>query len=237
MALDMKKEQTAGMAAALNRMLTTLEQKVNPAHAALIVVDVQNDFCAKDGYLDKETGRVGLCQAMVPRLVEFIEKARKVNLPIIYIQSEYNTGNTWYLSDVWLERKYSRRAKGGYIGYPVCEPNSWGAEFYDGIHPLPDELIVKKHRYSAFIDTDLDLILRSKSIRTLIMSGTTTSVCVESTARHGFMKDYYIVFLKDCTGEVSEEIHERTLKVIDNAFGEVVASTDVVKCWEKLGSK
>jgi hypothetical protein len=49
MALDMKKEQTAGMAAALNRMLTTLEQKVNPAHAALIVVDVQNDFCAKDG--------------------------------------------------------------------------------------------------------------------------------------------------------------------------------------------
>jgi len=110
---------------------------------------------------------------------------------------------------------------------------SWGAEFYEGIKPLPGEIVIDKHHYSAFIETDLDLILRSKGIRTLIMSGVQTDVCVESTARYGFMKDYYLVFLKDCTSTTSEEIHNNTLRSIAMYFGEVVDSRDVIKCWEE----
>ena len=138
--------------------------------------------------------------------------------------------NYYYLSDVLIEQR-KRNGSGAYLEYPVCERNSWGADFYGGIKPLPGEVVVKKHRFSAFIETDLDLILRSKGIRTLIMSGVSTSVCVESTTRDGFMKDYYIVFLKNCTAEISEDLHNNTLKIVDLFFGEVVDSSDVLKCW------
>ena len=91
---------------------------------------------------------------------------------------------------------------------------------------------MQKHRYGAFTDTDLDLILRSKGIRTLIMSGVATNVCVETTAREGFMKDYYIVFLRDCTASTLEELHNNTLRNIDRYFGVVVDSSDIYQCWE-----
>jgi len=234
MGMDLSRERTGGMAASLARMLTTLEQKVDPSHAALIVVDVQNDFCAPDGYFAKEFGDTRLVREMVPRLVKFIEKAREAKLPIIYIQCEYNTENSWYLSDVWLEHAGRKRTKGGYVTYPICEPNSWAAEFYEGIKPLSGEVVVKKHRYNAFLNTDLDLILRSKGIRTLIMSGVASDVCVQATGWHGFMLDYYIVFLEDCTATYSQELHDAALKKVDALFGEVVNSGSVIESWEKM---
>ncbi len=226
----MSKEMTANIAAILGRALTTLAKKVDPTHAALIVVDVQNDFCADGGYFNREGYDMRPVQAMASRLVNFIGKAREVGVTIIYIQNIYNSENNCYLSDVWLEQA-KRTRKGAYTKYPVCERNSWGADFYQGIKPLPGEVIVNKHRFSAFVDTDLDLILRSKGIRTLIMSGVATNICVETTARDGFMKDYYIVFLKDCTSTFSEEMHINTLKTIDHFFGEVVDSGDILRCW------
>ena len=220
------------MSQVLGKMLTTLGEKVDPSHTALIVVDVTNDFCAEGGYLHKERGNLEPVQAMVPRLLDFIENAREVNLPIIYIQPIYNTKGNYYLSDVWLEQ-YLRTSKGAFTKYPVCEPNSWGADFYDGIKPLPGEIVLHKHRYSAFIDTDLDLILRSKGIRTLIMSGVASSGCVQTTAIDGFMMDYYIVFLSDCSATFDEELHIASLRQVDRLAGEVVNARDVVKCWER----
>ncbi len=227
----MPRDTSKGLTTALERMLTTLEKKVDPSHTALIVVDVQNDFCAKGGALDKEGLDVRLVQAMVPKLTNFINRVREVGLAIIYIQAINNTKDNRYLSDVWLEQKKRRAKKGRYREYPVCEQDSWGADFYGGIKPLPEEIVVNKHRFSAFIDTDFDLILRSKGIRTLIMTSVQTNVCVESTTRDGFMKDYYIVFLNDCTATTSEELHNNTLKTIDLYFGEVVDSSDVLRCW------
>lgn len=225
---DMKK----GLEPAFKRMLTTLENKVIPLHTALIVVDMQNDFCAKGGMFDKEGANLEMIHAMVPRLVDFIDGAREAKATIIFIQSIYNSEENRYLSDVWLEQ-FVRIGRGGYIDYPVCERNSWNADFYDGIKPLPGEIIINKHRYSAFINTDLDLILRSKGIRTLIMTGVGTGICVESTARDGFMKDYYIVMLKDCTASPSEKAHINTHRTMARNFGESVDSGDVMRCWQK----
>ena len=226
----MSKEMAANIAVVLGRALTTLKRKVDPEHAALVVVDVQNDFCADGGYFNREGYDMKPVQAMVSRLIDLIDRAREVGLTIIYIQNIYNSGNNCYLSDVWLEQA-KRTRKRAYTKYPVCERDSWGADFYQGIKPSPAEIIVNKHRFSAFVDTDLDLILRSKGIRTLIMSGVATNICVETTARDGFMKDYYIVFLKDCTSTFSEEMHNNTLKTIDHFFGEVVDSGDILRCW------
>jgi ureidoacrylate peracid hydrolase len=213
-------------------MLTTLKQKVDPRNAALIIVDVQNDFAANGGAFDLEGLDITLFQEMIPRLVQFIGEARKAKIPIIYIQNSYNSDQNWYLSDAFLEQA-ARKRKGSYTQRPVAIRGTWGWEFYDGIKPLPNEIVVTKHRFSAFVETDLDLILRSKSIKVLIMAGIATNVCVETTARMGFMKDYYIVVVGNCCASFSKHLHEAALENIETIFGQVVTAQDVVKCWKE----
>jgi ureidoacrylate peracid hydrolase len=228
----MSNSEGKGLEITLARMLTTLKAKVDPSHTVLIIVDMQNDFCSKGGMMDREGLDIKLIQAMVPRLAKFIDKARAAKLPIIFIQAIYGTNENWYLSDVWLEQM-KRTGKGKHIAYPVCQEGSWGADFCEGIKPLPEELVIQKHRYSAFVNTKLNTVLRSKGIRTLIMAGVATNICVESMARDGFMLDYYIVFLRDCTATTSEEMHNNTLANMARSFGEVVDSSAVAKCWEE----
>ena len=98
--------------------------------------------------------------------------------------------------------------------------------------PKDGEAVITKHRYDAFIDTDFDLVLRSKRIRTLAMTGVTTNCCVESTARHGFMRDYHIVLVRDCTAAYSNKLYEATLENIDRLFGQVVSSEELLTSWD-----
>ncbi|MDP3947985.1 MAG: isochorismatase family cysteine hydrolase [bacterium] len=200
----------------------TLQEKVDPKHTALVVVDVQNDFIHSEGAFGKSGFDVSLSQRMVPNLLRFIENARSVHLPIIHIKCVH--GN-WTNSPVWME-KWKDRTHG------VCD-TPWGADFYQ-ISPRNDECIVTKHRYSAFIDTNLDLILRSIGTKTLLISGVATNVCVESTARDGFMKDYHIVFLEDCSAAYDMDEHKQTLKNIERYFGLVATSGEIVTAWRSL---
>ena len=91
--------------------------------------------------------------------------------------------------------------------------------------------MVIKHRYSAFVNTDLDLILKAQQIKTLLITGTATNVCVESTARHAHMLDYHVVFLCDLTAASDPGLHEATLQNIQKYFGYVTASDDIQALW------
>ncbi len=220
-----------GLQSTLANMLTTLAQKVEPSHTVLIVVDVQNDFCASGGAFHRDGMDLSMVQDMVPRLVDFIDKARKVGISIVYIQSYYFAEGNPYLTDAFLEQR-SRSGKKRHLEFRSCERGSWGAEFYQGIRPLPGESIVNKQCYSAFIGTDLDLILRTRKIRTLLMTGVSSDVCVDNTTRVGFMYGYYTVVLKDLCATYSQELHDTTLRKIDQFYGQVVTSTDVLECWK-----
>lgn len=211
-------------------MLDTLAKKVDPDHAALVVVDVQNDFCAPGGMMDREGNDLTMAQEMVPRLQALIEAARAAGTLVIYIQSIYGVAGGPYLSETWLEQA-KRRRRGSYVEHPVCAEGSWNFEFYDGIRPRDGEVVVHKHRFSAFQGGDLELVLRSTGIRTLIMTGVATNVCVETTAREAFVRDYYIVFVEDCTATYRKEDHEQTLSNIDRYFGEVVPHHAIVDIW------
>jgi ureidoacrylate peracid hydrolase len=210
-------------------MLTTLHQKVDPRHSALLLVDVQNDFCAHGGAMDRGGRDVSLAQEMIPRLARLLEAARSAKVRCVWIRNVYNTSPNLYLSEVWLEQA-KRRRNGAYIDYPVCEPNAWNGDYYE-IRPQPDEAVVTKHRYGAFEGTDLDLVLRSLGVRTVIMTGVATNVCVETTARQAFMRDYYVVMPGDCTATYRKAEHEASLHNIDQFFGEVVTSDAVMDCW------
>ena len=99
-------------------------------------------------------------QGMIPNLLRLIEKARERNCAIGFVKT---VSNSWTDSDVWTEFKNPDLL--------ACAEGSWGAELYAGFEPRPGELVITKHRYSAFIGTDLDLMLRCKGIKSLIVTG------------------------------------------------------------------
>lgn len=211
-------------------LLTTLEEKLDPRHTALIVVDMQNDFCAPGGMMDKEGADISAVQAMAKRLPDLIELARSAGALVVFIRNVYSTEANSYLSDVYLEQA-ARRRGGSYTVRDVCGPNSWEGDFYEDIRPLPSEPIVTKHRYGAFYNTDLETILRVHCTRTVVLTGVATNVCVETTAREAFMRDFYVVFTGDGTACYSDETHEATLRTIDKYFGAVVEVTEVTDIW------
>jgi ureidoacrylate peracid hydrolase len=220
--------------------LATLREKVEPSHTALVIVDVQNDFCAEGGMMSKEGLDLGTVQAMAARLPPLIASARSAGALVVFVRNVYSTlpdsasGHNRpaniYLSDCWLEQA-ARTRNGSYTRRAVCALNSWEGDFFGALRPLPGEPIITKHRYSAFHNTDLDTVLRSHGIRTLVLAGVATNVCVETTAREGFVRDYYIVFLSDGTATYSAADQEATLRNIDRYFGQVVSITEVANSW------
>jgi ureidoacrylate peracid hydrolase len=212
--------------------LASLAAKVDPRHAALVVIDMQNDFCADEGFIARAGRDVSAAQAMAKRLPALIGAARDVGVRIVFVRSLYSTASNNFLSDVWLEQA-ARRQGGGYTRAPVCGEGSAGADFYGGVRPAPGDIVVTKHRYNAFHGTDLDLILRSNGVRTVVISGVTTNVCVESTGRDGFMRDYYTVLVGDGTAAYTSEEHQTALKTFDRYFGEVASIDDLAGLWAR----
>ena len=207
-------------------MLRTLEEKIAPGRAALIVVDVQNDFCADDGAFARLGRDVGALHPVVDRIEVLVAAARAAGVLIVFLQYCQNDRTE---SDVHLEQRSRGRA-----GVRYCEEGTDGADFYR-VSPQPGEPVVKKHRYSGFVDTELDLVLRSSDIASLIMTGIATSGCVEATARDGFMRDYYVVLVEDCCGSYSSVLHEGTLQNISEAYGIVAQSDAIMSEWERAG--
>jgi ureidoacrylate peracid hydrolase len=217
-------------------LLTTLEEKIDPGHTALIVVDMQNDFCAAGGMMDLEGADLSAVQAMAERLLSVLDAARSAGVLVVFIRNVYSTERNVYLSDVWLEQMLRRRGD-SYTVRQVCGAGSWQGEFYGGIAPQPGEPIVTKHRYGAFHNTDFETILKVHGIRTVVLTGVATNACVETTAREAFVRDYYVVFTADGTACYSDEAHDATLRTIDMYFGVVASLGDVVKTWREAAGR
>ena len=149
---------------------------------AVIVVDMQKDFCYPDGKLYAGDG----VKEIFSPLRDAIEKARG-EMPIIFTQD-------WH-------RKDDPEFK---IWPPHCVMNTEGAEVIDELDPREDDYYVKKRRYSAFYGTDLDLLLRELKVDTLILSGVLTNICVLHTAADAASRGYKVKLLKDCTYAISD---------------------------------
>ncbi|WP_433706859.1 cysteine hydrolase family protein [Paenibacillus illinoisensis] len=197
----------------MDKMKIHLEGK----NTALIVVDVQNDYCHPDGAISKSGIDVSSVKQMMPHLHSLLEAARGSSIPIIFLQTNHEDATD---SEVWL----SRFPDGV---NPICRTGSWGANFYE-VTPQANDIIVKKHRYSGFVHTRLESILQTLKIETLIMTGVSTNLCVESTAREGFMLDYHIVLIQDACAAFSQAEHDMTLKTVDTYFGMVTDTAGVV---------
>lgn len=218
------------------RPLGTLEEKVEPRHTALVIVDMQNDFCAAGGLVDKAGRDITELQKVGARLPAFIAAAREAGNLIVFVRCVYSSDNNHYLSDVFLEQAARQRAGAG-TQYPMCQEGTWNGEFYGDVKPQAGDVVVSKHRYSAFHNTDLDLILRSHGVRTVVLTGVLTNVCVETTAREAFVRDYYVVLVEDGTASCQPEDHAMTLRNIERFFGVVSSIKALSAVWKAARSK
>lgn len=207
-----------------------LREKVNPRHTALVIIDMQNDFIADEGLIAREGRDVSQAKEMAKHLPELIKTARAAGVFVVFVRNVYTSDHNFYLSDVWLEQAARKRA-GGYTRIPVCEAGSWGGDFYGEVRPQPHDPIVTKHRYSAFYNTDLETILRANGIRTVVLTGVVTNVCVETSAREAFVRDYYVVVVRDGTAAYVQADHDMTLNNIDRFFGETASIEDLTAVW------
>ena len=211
-------------------VLTALDELVLPQHTALIVVDVQNDFCSPDGYIDKvESSNMEMMQACIDHLVGLLAEARQAGIMIIYVQAT-NYPNYIFKSAPDLARKIESLNPDSLL---MCVDGEWGHQIVDKLKPLPDEIIIKKHRHNSFMGTGLDTLLRSNGIETLVITGVTTERCVLATITGAIAHDYYVVVPRDCVASQNVEMHKAALLVISgNLLKEgVTDSTQTINAW------
>lgn len=207
-------------------ILTDPAQRFAPAHTALLIIDMQKDFCL-EGYGAFRAGRdISAAQEAALGIARLLGTARKAAVPVAHVGFWTLPGN---LSDSgpWLaQRRRSTQSSDN-----LCIAGSEGAEFIDELAPADGEWVVRKHRYSAFTGTDLDLLLRSRRIRSLVVTGVSTNACVESTLRAAFELDYYICVPPDATGSWDRALHEATLANVNHRFGVTLTVDEIVDFW------
>ncbi len=187
-----------------------ISDQLKPGKTALVVVDVQNDFCHKDGAFGKRGFDLSHVEQSVKNLLPFIDRCRQSNLRIVFVRTIHSS---WTDSDTWISR-----LAGAGREMLICRPNTWGSEFYK-VAPQENDFIATKHRFSGFVGTDLNLMLRARGIKTLLMTGVATNVCVETTARDGFNLDYQVILVEDCCGAFAAEEHAACVTNMNKYFG------------------
>ena len=201
-----------------------LQKKVDPAHTALVVVDMQRDYCCSGGILTRMGFDIAPVQALAPRLADFVGRARKAHVPVIHLKMAILPE----LRSPALAEHYRRSG----LERPL-DPSL--SEFFEVV-PRPGDIVIQKYRYSGFVSTYLERYLRANGVQTLVITGVATNVCVESTARDGFMRDYSVVIPRDMTEGTSPEAKQWSLETLGNFFAEIVASDDLLRCWEGRGA-
>lgn len=206
----------------MGKILRTLAQQVRPEHAALLVVDMQNDFCAENGFLIQARRSAAANAVSVEATVRIAENigelataARNAGMPVVWLCSVYDYK---YLADAHI----AKRDREG-----LCLEGSWGADYFC-IRPELGDTVVWKHTFSGFHETTLHEKLQVLGVKTLLMTGVATNVCVDSTLREGFFLGYNIVVAEDCVGSGNQLAHEGTLSTVRVNIGTVVDSQALI---------
>jgi nicotinamidase-related amidase len=205
-----------------------LDELVEPSHTALLLIDIQNDFCTPGGTFDQGGYDVAFYDPMIGRTRRLLDAARHAGVLPIFIQ---NTTLKNHMSDSPAQVRFRvRLSRDDEPSLQYTEDGTWGHQFVDALAPTTDEITIKKFRSSAFVATPLDLLLRSNGIDTVCISGCTTEGCVESTARDGMFLDYYVVVVPDCVESDTREQHDASMTLMKNRF-DIVASTSIIGAW------
>ena len=214
----------AGSRGSLTLAATPEPVAFDPGSTALIVVDMQNAYASKGGYLDLAGFDVSGTGPVIAKVAEAVAAARAAGITVAWLQNgwdpDYREAGTpsspnWYKSNA-LKTMRARPELAG----TLLARGGWDYALVDGLNPQDGDIVVPKARYSGFVGTNLHETLGARGVRTLVFTGIATNVCVESTLRDGYFLDYFAVVLADATHQAGPRaLHDGALANIELFFG------------------
>ena len=204
------------------KIASTMAEIVDPVHTALLIWDMEYGI-APNAFNYQE---------LVPKLRQLSALARRAGVRIFYsVQSPFDLAKEE--AGVWV-RIRMKRAKASDPNQLLNEKEDpHDQEIVAELQPQPQDIVFHKRRPDGFIGTDLDLMLRSNGIKTLVIGGVATEGGVEGTARSARNFGYDVVVLKDGVGSRNRELHDMALKLMEQTFFEVVPATKIGALWSR----
>lgn len=213
-----------------------------PAQTALIVVDLQNGYASEGGYRSILGQDMSNAKEVVANSVRLINAVRAAGATVVFLKNGWDAelktaggpaSPNWHKSNP-LKLMRNRPELSG----KILTHDTWDYEFVDDMKPGPDDIVVPKARYSGFCGTALDNILRSRDIRTLLFVGIATNVCVESTIREAYHREFFCVLVSDATTQSGPSfIQEATLYNVERFLGWVTTTSEICSALSKARSE
>jgi len=199
-------------------------------HPVLLVIDMQNGYCAPGGSYEKYGGNIGAdleaYRQIIPNISRLVAVAREVGIPIFYTQQVREESGIDLFTR--LHRIVPER-RAEFLRIPACIRGTWDAEIINELKPAPNDHVVVKRRDSAFQDTELDLWLRSSYIDTVICTGVDTAICVENTLTDAFNTGYDVILVEDATASSWQKIGQATLRKVAGSYGWVINTDRLIE--------
>ena len=192
---------------------------------ALLVIDMQNAFVSPEGSIGQRGADMSMCQATLEPIKKLIEECRAAGILDIWTKQEH------YPDDITRKTHRIPPHTSTQCTVSPALVHTPDSDFCKELKPYVKENteIIRKHRFSAFLDTRLETLLRMKGIKFLIICGISTPLCVESTTRDAYQKDFDVIVVEDGVATTSKVLHDNSLNVIRTYFGKVLDSSEVIE--------